>query len=474
MHLLLSLALALTALHATDQEWSRLQQMTRKAQQIATRPEVTDDQIASLLTNLIAAHERFLSDNPHHASAWAALGRLHWDAGAHEAADQAFAAGWAADPEQTGVAVSWASAWLQRDPARGIAVLDACLEERPGDVVLHVNRLNALAEHAPSGIDPRFEALLEQSDDSLQGPAAMLQAMGSGDPQRRERHLRSLVAKGPQDPHVILLQAQIARRANQFGRARQLMERLPTAFRNNPDRRYLYSDTCYGEHDFSDASEEMHAIDPASIVDSRPGLHRRLLYLRPLRKQLDHHWPGEQARRLAHATQEANPLIVLVIDGQEVWCELFPEQAPNSVAAFLELAQRGFHDGRKVANVHSGFRSIFGPSDRVGAQSNWTLPSEFDPDTDRDHFSGSLCLLRDPAREDSAKGHFYILHFPAPHLRGVRCSFGRVISGLDVIRDMDGTETLESIRIVRQGSDLPPAMVLTQDGSLAELRSVLP
>ena len=62
--------------------------------------------------------------------------------------------------------------------------------------------------------------------------------------------------------------------------------------------------------------------------------------------------------------------------------------------------------------------------------------------------------------------------FPTPHLDGARTEFGRVISGIDVIRDMRGDETVDSIEILRRGAPLPAPMVLNADRVLVPLHEL--
>jgi cyclophilin family peptidyl-prolyl cis-trans isomerase len=69
-------------------------------------------------------------------------------------------------------------------------------------------------------------------------------------------------------------------------------------------------------------------------------------------------------------------------------------------------------------------------------------------------------MYRNASRPNSADTRFTISHFPTPHLDGARTTFGRVISGIDVIRSMQGDEMVNSIRILRRGAPLPEPIVL--------------
>jgi len=454
-----------------DADWTKLQSLTREALTIARRSSENADHIAALVEELAEAHERFLQTNPSHVKAWLALAKLRVDQEKMAAADVAFGRAWSADPSWTGTGVAWATAWMNRDSARGIAVLDACIRADGSNLVLHTNRLRALGLFDPEGIATRFDAHVANSDE-WSAAATMLDAMNRNDPAAAAAYLEGLVQVAPDHRDVIAVQARMRRSRNDFGTARQLMERLNDVDRDQPARAYLYSDTCYGEHDFDQANAVMQAIDLKPLESTAPGLHRRLKFLKPLRQKASDQWGPEQQVRLEDAAAGNNPIIVLVIDGQEVWCELFQDTAPNTVAAFLAIARSGFHDGRPTTYVHRGFRSIFGERTHADSPPDWTLPGEFDPATDRTHISGALCALREAPRPDSADTRFYVLHFPAPHLHGHRTNFGRVISGLDVIRTMDGSEILDEIRIMHPGSSTHVAEAILPDGSRVPLQSL--
>jgi peptidyl-prolyl cis-trans isomerase B (cyclophilin B) len=184
-------------------------------------------------------------------------------------------------------------------------------------------------------------------------------------------------------------------------------------------------------------------------------------------------WPSEQNTRLQQAAAATNPIAVMTIDGQEVFIELFEDSAPNTVAAFIAMVDRGYYDDKPATFVHVGFRSIFGERADDEPMPEWMLPGEFELEGQRPHISGALAMLRNAAKPDSADTRFYVLHFPAPHLDGHRTIFGRIYSGLDVLRDMRGDEQVDSIAILRRRPHAYDATVITPDGERVKLGSLL-
>jgi len=454
-----------------SEQWTQLRALTNQARRVVKDLEPNDPAIARTAQELIAAHRRFLQSFPEHTQAWSTLGRLAADINEMALADQAFSAAIALDRDDRGTRITWGTAWMHRDPARGIAMFDSFIETHPDDLVLHTNLLRALRLHDSDGIQQRWDRFTADPDGAV-AAATMLHAMIAVDLPRAEALLPSLLAAKGDLPVVRTVQARVDRRQNHFGRARAAMEAMAPIDRSDPTRRYLYSDTCYAEGDYRPALEVLEAIDMESLGEDKPGLARRLKTLIPLRRRLAESWPAEQQQRLGDARLGHAPLIMLRIDGQEVICELHPDAAPNTVAAVLQLVESGFHDGRPTANVHFGFRSVFGEPDDLDAAVPWTLPPEFQRDEQRTHASGALSIFRSANDPNSGYSRFTIAHFPTPHLDGARTQFGRVISGIDVIRDMRGDETVDSIEILRRGTPVPMPMVLNADGALVPLHEL--
>lgn len=134
--------------------------------------------------------------------------------------------------------------------------------------------------------------------------------------------------------------------------------------------------------------------------------------------------------------------------------KFYPKDAPNTVAAFIELALKGYYDGTKFHRVVPGFVIQGGDplsktdDPRVGSGGpGYRLKAEFDPATNtQKHLDGAVAMARsqDP---DSAGSQFYITLGPQPALDGSYTVFGQVISGMDVVRAIQKNDVIESITI---------------------------
>ena len=134
--------------------------------------------------------------------------------------------------------------------------------------------------------------------------------------------------------------------------------------------------------------------------------------------------------------------------------EFFPEDAPNHVASYIELARAGFFDGTKFHRVVPGFVIQGGDplsktdSPDVGTGGpGWNMAAEFNS---RPHLDGTVSMARsqDP---DSAGSQFYICLGPQDFLNGQYTVFGQVIEGLEVVHSIQQGDLMESVSIASKG-----------------------
>ncbi len=121
----------------------------------------------------------------------------------------------------------------------------------------------------------------------------------------------------------------------------------------------------------------------------------------------------------------------------DIVIELFPDDAPNTVANFKKLASTGFYNGLRFHRVIPGFVAQGGDPNGDGTGGpGYKIRAEFN---ERKHHRGTVAMARatDP---DSAGSQFYICYADLPHLDGQYTVFGRVVHSMDVVdRIRDGT-----------------------------------
>ena len=142
----------------------------------------------------------------------------------------------------------------------------------------------------------------------------------------------------------------------------------------------------------------------------------------------------------------SNPTITITMaDGGVITAELYPEYAPNTVANFVELAQKGFYDGLIFHRVIAGFMIQGGcPNGNGMGDPGYSIKGEFAANGFKQntlkHTRGVLSMAR-AMNPNSAGSQFFIMHADAPHLDGQYAAFGRVTDGMDVVDRIAQTRT---------------------------------
>lgn len=149
---------------------------------------------------------------------------------------------------------------------------------------------------------------------------------------------------------------------------------------------------------------------------------------------------------------QGNEIAVISTNKGVIKFEFYPEDAPNTVASFIELADSGYFDGIKFHRVEPGFVIQGGdPLSRtddpmVGTGGpGWYLKAEFN---ERQHVLGSVAMARSQ-NPDSAGSQFYITLGPQPFLDGQYTVFGQVTEGIDVVQSIQVGDVMESVKIER-------------------------
>lgn len=134
-----------------------------------------------------------------------------------------------------------------------------------------------------------------------------------------------------------------------------------------------------------------------------------------------------------------SPQVLLRTTKGDVFLQLFENEAPNTVANFINLVEKGFYNGLPFHRVIEGFMAQGGdPKGNGTGGPGYRIKCEcYRPDY-RVHFAYSLAMAH--AGRDTGGSQFYITFVPTPHLDGRHTVFGRVIKGIDVVNALTKTE----------------------------------
>jgi cyclophilin family peptidyl-prolyl cis-trans isomerase len=127
----------------------------------------------------------------------------------------------------------------------------------------------------------------------------------------------------------------------------------------------------------------------------------------------------------------ANPVVVIEATLGKIAVELFPKEAPDTVANFTKLVEKGYYDGVLFHRVIPKFMIQTGDPTGTGRGGpGWTILDEFHPKLRHDK-AGILSMAN--AGPDTGGSQFFITNGPTPHLDDRHAVFGAVIEGLDVV-----------------------------------------
>ena len=146
-------------------------------------------------------------------------------------------------------------------------------------------------------------------------------------------------------------------------------------------------------------------------------------------------WQEELKAREADAAGEPLPRVLLETSKGELTIELFENNAPNTVASFIDLCEKGFYNGLPFHRVLSHFMAQGGDPNRDGSGGpGYCIPTELNGKTDRNFFRGTLGLAMSAA-PDSGGSQFFICYLPRANLNGKYVAFGRVVEGMNIVSD---------------------------------------
>ncbi|CEP80984.1 peptidylprolyl isomerase [Paraclostridium sordellii] len=123
--------------------------------------------------------------------------------------------------------------------------------------------------------------------------------------------------------------------------------------------------------------------------------------------------------------------------------ELYPHLAPNTVNNFIESANNEFYNGLIIHRVVKDFVIQGGDPEGSGIGGpGYSIKGEFEENgfrNDLKHEKGVLSMARSQ-QPDSAGSQFFIVTKDSPNLDKKYAAFGKVISGIEIVDDINSVE----------------------------------
>ncbi|MFC2286893.1 MAG: peptidylprolyl isomerase [Selenomonas sp.] len=139
------------------------------------------------------------------------------------------------------------------------------------------------------------------------------------------------------------------------------------------------------------------------------------------------------------AKKMANPIAVFETNHGTFEIELFEDKAPITVKNFIDLAEKGFYNGLIFHRVIDGFMIQGGDPNGTGTGGpGYVIPDEFHKDLKHDS-EGVLSMAN--AGPNTGGSQFFITLAATPWLDGHHSVFGKVVKGMDVVREIGKVDT---------------------------------
>lgn len=170
---------------------------------------------------------------------------------------------------------------------------------------------------------------------------------------------------------------------------------------------------------------------------------------------------------LMSADADAQVFATIETNKGNIRLSLYSEQAPMTVANFVNLANRGFYDGLKFHRVIPDFmiqggdpvgNGTGGPGYRFGDEFVSSLKH-----------SGPGVLSMANAGPGTNGSQFFITHVATPWLDGKHTVFGKVVSGQDVVDSIAQGDVMKKVTIEGDTS----ALLASQKSNLDKWNAAL-
>ena len=119
--------------------------------------------------------------------------------------------------------------------------------------------------------------------------------------------------------------------------------------------------------------------------------------------------------------------------------QMFEEKAPQTTKNFIELTEKGFYDGLIFHRVIDGFMIQGGDPTGTGRGGpGYRIKDEFGEGLAHDS-EGILSMAN--AGPNTGGSQFFITLAPTPWLNGRHAIFGKIVKGMDVVREIGSVAT---------------------------------
>jgi cyclophilin family peptidyl-prolyl cis-trans isomerase len=247
-------------------------------------------------------------------------------------------------------------------------------------------------------------------------------------PRLKQAGMKAFVASGakPEEIEPVLVEvADVLRSLDRYEESLEVCRMLIDAGSSQKDIYDIAAFSAFGSDQFDEAAKYL------KLAQEKGALNRSFAIAEsiPLYQKL---WIKESELRKAEAAADDLPRVKLETTAGNLVIELFENEAPETVANFISLVDKGFYDGLIFHRVLPGFMAQGGDPTGTGAGGpGYQIFCECEKQSARMHFSGTLSMAH--AGQHTGGSQFFLTFLPTPHLNGKHTAFGRVIEGKDIL-----------------------------------------
>lgn len=335
-------------------------------------------------------------------------------------------------------------------PQEGAATLNAAIEKWDAQFVAVqeiVNKLKAAEPADRQTLIPQYQDAIQQFELACKDVEPVLIAAAKEDQVLSEKALDTINDL-----------AQIALSEDAYDRAFRLLEPVSSKEGADPMTLQLAATAAFGCDRFPETKALVERIQAAGnkiqislLQRSLPGLDARL-----------RDWAVEQEIRAKEAAEDDLPRVKLETTTGDVVIELYENQAPNAVANFISLVEKGYYDGLSFHRVLPQFMAQGGcPTGTGTGGPGYQIDCEcYRPDF-RKHFSGTLSMAH--AGRNTGGSQFFLTFLNTPHLDGKHTAFGRVIEGIDAVAAIEKVDPQRPSPLVKPSKIIKATVIRKRD-----------
>ena len=248
---------------------------------------------------------------------------------------------------------------------------------------------------------------------------------------------------------------------NKYDEAGSMARSRPYDLAETPEIAIINARSMMSRNDFQAAIDAIDAIPEEGLA--KPGIRAQATRYRSESERWLASWEDEAAARAVEDAAGTAPVMQLITSRGPVTIMLFEEQAPNTVANFIELAEQGFYGGTRFHRVEPNFVVQGGdPNSRPGTAGQpgtggrgAQIPDEANRDDKRLHFAGAVAMAKAPnpnlpgaSIPNTASSQFYVVLEPRESLNKEYTVFGRVIDGMEVLQRIRRDDELTAVTTI--------------------------